>query len=156
MRKPKNQVLLSIISILIITVAIAVMICDWAVPLNIFMHPVLTFFMIVFGGFGILCYALGGVKKSSGFFLAGAFQIGLVIIYVLICVRVYWYIALIVMLSFWTITGIVTFLVCGNKTEEIALNKSSNYKDYKQRNAEQQKDDNTEKEELPEIKSFKN
>lgn len=156
MRKSKNQVLLSIISILIIIVAIAVMICDWAVPLNIFMHPVLTFFMIVFGGFGILCYALGGVKKSSWFFLIGAFQIGLVIIYVLICVRVYWYIALIVMLSFWTITGIVTFLVCGNKTEEIALNKSSNYKDYKQRNAEQQKDDNTKNEELPEIKSFKN
>ena len=44
----------------------------------------------------------------------------------------------------------------GNHTEEIALNKSPDYKNYEQRKAEREKAEaESEPEQLPEIKSFK-
>ena len=46
-------------------------------------------------------------------------------------------------------------MVAGNQTEEISLNKSPDYKNYKERKAEKQANEVETKEELPTLKSFK-
>ena len=52
---------------------------------------------------------------------------------------------------------LVNFLRSGNKTEEIALNKSPDYKNYEERKAEREAQEKAEEENYvpPEIKSFK-
>ena len=54
------------------------------------------------------------------------------------------------------IVMLLSLIVNGNKTEDIALNDNDDYKNYQERKAEEEaKKLNEEKEELPEIKSFK-
>ena len=64
--------------------------------------------------------------------------------------------AVISLIVVWAIFAIVSIIICGNQTENIALNKSSNYKDYKQRKVEKEESEKEKgKEEIPTLKSFK-
>ena len=50
------------------------------------------------------------------------------------------------------VTLIFSLIIAGNKTEDIALNKSSDYKNYKERKLPKSQ---SQEEKLPELKSFK-
>jgi hypothetical protein len=51
--------------------------------------------------------------------------------------------------------ALLSLAVCGNKTENIALNKDPEYKDYKTRMAEKKAQEDNEVKEEVKIKSFK-
>ena len=52
---------------------------------------------------------------------------------------------------------VISFMTAGSRTEDIALNKSPDYKNYEQRSAEREEKEKAEEENYvpPEIKSFK-
>ena len=67
-----------------------------------------------------------------------------------------WWVALVILVVTVMIFPVISIIVCGNKTEDIALNKSEDYKNYEQRKAEKEAEEAAkEPEPLPEIKSFK-
>ena len=94
--------------------------------------------------------------KRFMFFLS-SILLGLAFVYAFCCsVPEQWWISLIVVAVIWLIFAILSIMSAGNHTEEIALNKSPDYKNYEQRKAEREKAEaESEPEQLPEIKSFK-
>jgi len=155
MKITKKQLVVGIVSIAIFVCSLALMLLDVFVPLNIWTHPVLTFLFALFVGFGVLTFVLAILNRLPWYFFLSAILLGLALLYVLLQYVKIW-IALIIVIVFIAIVPIISFIVAGNKTEDIALNKSSEYKDYYQRKAEKEKAEiEKEKEELPEIKSFK-
>lgn len=155
MKNTKKQFFISVLSILIFLSSLALMLCDIFIPLNIWTHPVLTFVFALFVGFGIMTFAFGIVKGSPWYFFLSAVLIGLSGFYVLIQYLKLW-IALIILFVFLAIMPIISIIFSGNKTENIALNKSPDYKNYHERKAEKTAKEKEElDEELPEIKSFK-
>lgn len=155
MKNSKGKTISYCVSIAILLASLIVMICDWAIPLNLWTHPILNFFAVLFFGFSILCLVLGILKKSPWYFFLFATLISLVAFYVIIQ-YVVWWIALIVALVDCLIIALLSLIVAGNRTENIALNNDPEYKDYKTRKAEKEAmEQNAEPEKLPEIKSFK-
>ncbi len=155
MKITKKQLILSIASIAILLISLAVMLCDFLVPLNIWIFPVLTFLFCLFIGFGIMSLILGFYYRSPWYFFLSAILLGLALFYAVIQ-YVTWWICLVVLLVLWAIVAIVSYMSSGNKTEDIALNKSPEYKNYNQRKAEKLKAEaEKEPDEMPEIKSFK-
>ncbi len=157
MKLSKKQLAISVASIAILVVSFAVMLLDAIIPLNIWLHPILTFLFCVFIGFGIIGLILGFSKKSPWNFFISAILLGLAFVYAFSCsIPEYWWISVVAVVVIWIIFAVLSFMVSGNHTEDIALNKSANYKNYEQRKAEREKAE-SEKEEkpLPEIKSFK-
>lgn len=131
----KTAVLITSIAILL--VSLTVFLCDVFIGFNIGVHPVLNFLFCLAGGFGIFTLILGAIKKSPLYFFIGAFLLGLAILYVLLQIT-FWWVAVISVVIIWIIFAIVCIIICGNQTENIALNKSSDYKNYKQRKAEKE------------------
>jgi len=156
-RLSKKQLALSVSSIAILVVSLVVMLLDIFIPIDLWVHPILTFLFCVFIGFGIMCLALGFSEKSPWFFFLSAILLGLAFIYAFVCsVSEYWWISLVVVAVVWAIFAVLSFMSAGNRTEDIALNKSPEYKNYEQRKAEREKAESEAKPEtLPEIKSFK-
>ncbi len=155
MKLTKKQLIGSVIALVIVLASLAVMICDWAIPLNIYVHPILTFLMCLFGGLGLMCLVYGFMGKSPWYFFLSAILIGLSGFYIAVN-NLVWWISLIIVFVFWAVMGILSYMSAGNKTEDIALNKSSEYKDYKTRKAEKEAAEAAEEpKELPKIKSFK-
>ena len=165
MKISKKQMCISIASICVLLVATVVMVLDFVIPLNFWVHPVLTFFFIAFAGFGIMCVIVGVTTKSTAYYCVGGVLLTLALFYMLFCIIftaglglvVALPVAIIVPLVILAIILIVAFMQNGNKTEAIALNREgSDYKDYKERRAEKQAlEAEKEPEEMPEIKSFK-
>lgn len=153
MKTSKNRVILGITSIIIFVLATVLMIVDWAVPLNLFTHPVLNFVAVLFLGFGIISLVLSLKKKLVWFLFLSAILIGFFALYILLNVLDAWWIALVIMVAIWAVFAIISVMVFGNITENISINKSPDYKTYHERKAEQKEE--TEEETLPEIKSFK-
>ncbi len=155
MKKSKSRLVIGVAAIFILLVSLAVTLCDAFIPLNIWIHPVLTFIFCLFVGFGILCIFLGFARKSVWFFFLSAIMIGLAFLYAA-SMELEWWIGLIILVVIWAIFGIISIVYNGNRTEDIALNKSPDYKDYEQRKAEKEAaEKNEEPKELPKIKSFK-
>lgn len=155
MKITKKQLAVTLIGIAILVVSLVVTLLDALIPLNIWVHPALTFLFCVFVGFGVLLSVLGFTHKSVFYFFLSSVLLGLALVYAL-SNYIEWWIGLIVVVVVWAIFGCVSFIANGNKTEDIALNKSPDYKDYKQRKAEKEAAEQAEeKKELPEIKSFK-
>lgn len=155
MKKITSKLVALYISIGIFVIALAFMICDWAIPISLLYHPVLNFVSIIFIGFGIMALIYGFKRKVPFYFFLSALLLGLVVFYVLFYYLVWW-IGLIAFVVISFIISIFSFIVVGNKTEEIALNKSPEYKNYKERQAEKDAiEASKDAEELPEIKSFK-
>ena len=157
MKTTKNRMILGVCSIAIFVLALAFMIIDWVLPLGFLVHPVLNCVAILFLGFGIMTLVLAFKKKSPWYMFLSAGLIGLVALYVLLArVLSAWWIELVVTLAIFAIFAILSVTMFGNKTEDIALNKSPEYKNYEQRKAEKQAAEAEKEEEpLPEIKSFK-
>lgn len=156
MKKLGKNTLLYIISICIFVVALVMAIVDFAVPLNLWIHPLLNFLFFIALGFGIMCFALGFIKKSPWYFFLSAMLLAISLVYVLIGFKVVWYIVVISVVALLLVIMSLSFITAGNKTEDIALNKSEDYKNYEQRKAEKEQAVAVqEQEELPQIKSFK-
>ena len=155
MKVSKKSITLGIISLIIVLASITLCILDWAIPLNIFIHPVLTLLLVAFAGFGLLTLVLAFSKKSPWFFFASALLMGPAVLYVTI-MYLDWWISLIIMLAVWAVWGILSVIVCGNKTEAIAENESPDYKDYEERRREKELEEAMNPAEpIPQIKSFK-
>lgn len=155
--KTKSNVIFSIISLFILAVALTLTLLDALIPLGIWLHPALTFLFVNFAGFGIMVTVFAVMKKSPWFFFISALLIGFALFYVLIFYLAWW-LALIIVVAVWTDYAVLSLIIAGNQTENIALNKSEDYKTFEERNAEQAAQAEKEPEEtqeLPKLKSFK-
>ena len=151
----KSRLILGGISIFILVAALTVMILEWAIPFKLWTFPLLDFIAIIFLGFGVMTLVLGISRKSPTYLFLSAILLGLAAIYILLQ-YIAWWIGLVAVVVLWIIFAIVSIMRNGNKTEDIALNKSPEYKNYEQRKAEKEEAEKAEeKEELPELKSFK-
>ena len=150
-----KQLALAVTSIIVLIVSLTVMLLDIFVPLAFWTHPVLNFLFCMFVGFGVICMGLGFSKTSPWYFFLSSILLGLALIYALMQ-YILWWIGLIIVGVIWCIFAVLSFIVAGNKTEDIALNKSPDYKTYEQRKVEtEEQEANKEPEKLPEIKSCK-
>ena len=134
----KERVITCSASIAILLVALTVMIVDFVVPLQLWTHPILNFLFCVFVGYGVYFLVLGIVKKSAWYMFISAILLALSIVYVL-CQYVFalpWWAIVIVTVVFCLIIAFVCIMLAGYKTEDIAINKSQDYKDYYQRKAD--------------------
>ncbi len=155
MKITKKQLAVTLVCIAVLVVSLVITLLDALVPLKIWVHPALTFLFCLCVGFGVLLSVLGFARKSVFYFFLSAILLGLALVYAL-SNYIDWWIGVIVVAVVWAIFGCVSFIANGNRTEDIALNKSPDYKDYKQRKAEKEAAEQAEeKKELPEIKSFK-
>lgn len=157
MQKLGGRKISLIASIAILVVSLIITLCDALVPLDIWVHPILTFLFCAFVGFGVLLIVCAFIKHSPFYFFLSAAFLGLALFYAVINYTEWW-IALIALFVTWGVFACLSFLVNGNKTEDIVLNKSENYKNYEQRRAEKQAAEASEEanpKELPKIKSFK-
>lgn len=157
MKKLQRNKVVLLISVAILLISLVVTLCDALVPLNIWVHPVLTFLFCLFVGFGVTLIALAFIVRSPFYFFLSAGLLGIALFYALVNYMTWW-IALIALFVTWGVFACLSFLVNGNKTEDIALNKSDEYKDYKTRKAEKETaeaEKGEDKKELPEMKSFK-
>ena len=155
--KTKRNLLLGIISICILVLSLAFALVDAIVPLNLWTHPVLNFLFGIFVGFGIMTLVLAFRKALPWFFFVSAILLSLAGLYV-VCQYFVWWICIIIIVVFLAIFAVVSLMTAGNMTENIALNKSPDYKTFEQRKAEEKEkasgEEKTEKP-LPKIKSFK-
>ncbi len=150
-----KRLALALVSIAVLVVSLTIMLLDIFVPLAFWTHPVLNFLFCLFVGFGVICMGLGFSQTSPWYFFLSSILLGLALIYALMQ-YILWWIGLIIVGVVWGIFAVLSFIVAGNKTEDIALNKSPDYKTYEQRKAEKEAAEaNKETEKLPEIKSFK-
>ena len=155
MKISKNQFIYTVISISILVLSVAFLLIDALVPLNLWTHPFLNFLFCICLGFGALSFAVAVKKSSPWYFFLGATLFGLALIYVL-WQYIPWWIGVIIVAVVLIICSLVSLISAGNQTENIALNKSKDYKNYKERKAiKDEEEKNSPKEQLPEIKSFK-
>lgn len=155
MKISKKQLFVSIASIVVVLISLAVLLCDYLIPIRFWTHPMLNFLFSLFLGFGIIAFILGLTNKSPWYFFLCSFCVGLSLIYAMLQ-YLPWWIGLVVVGCAWFVLVMISLITSGNKTEAIALNKQSDYKDYNQRKAENfTEEQNKPQEELPEIKTFK-
>ncbi|MCQ2387327.1 MAG: hypothetical protein MJ066_02645 [Clostridia bacterium] len=156
MKNSKIDVYLKISYAVVLALSLIMAILDAVVPLNIWIHPIMTFLFFIFAGFGVVFYVSGFLKRSPYNFFLGAFFISLAIIYAFCCSfdRLWWLIFIVIPVLL-ALTAIISNLFNGNITE-YADNDSDDYKNYQERKAEEEKKEEKEiKKELPELKSFK-
>ena len=154
MKNTKSKMCIGVIAIAILVASLVVALLDAIIPLNFWTHTALNFFFCAFLGFGVLSLTFGIKKKASWFVFFGAILLGLAIFYALFQYLVWW-LALIAVIVLWGILVTIGYVVLGNKIEDVDNNKPE-YKNYEQRRAEKlEAENNAEKEDLPEIKSFK-
>lgn len=155
MKISKKQLIISVVSLAILVASIVFLLLDVLLPIGLWTHPVLNFFFVMFVGFGVLTLVIGLSGSSPWFLFLSALLFGLSIIYALIQYT-YWWAAVLVAVALWLIFAVLSFIKAGNKTEEIAMNTSPEYKNYEQRKAEKEAEEaSREPEVLPEIKSYK-
>lgn len=153
MKSCNEKKIIGIASIIILLLSLILMIMDFVLPLNLWTHPVLNFFFSLFIGLGITCIMIGLLKHRVFMFFIGILLSGLAVFYLIIQYFVWW-IALISCFVYIAVLTIINILINGNKTDDIALNNSKDYRDYRNR-AEKTDIEEEKQEELPEIKSFK-
>lgn len=154
----KNKKINLIVSICIVLVSIVPMILQIVGVLslwNTFSHPVLTYFLTVLALFGVYGYVVFAVRKSAVGGLFGAILLSVFSVLVLVHYS-FWWIVFVIVPVICLVTGMLGYLLRGDKTEKIALNANTDYKDYNQRKAEREAvEKNEEKKEVPTLKSFK-
>ena len=143
--------------IAIIVLSVAFMVINLLYFEDFLVHPVLNAVALLAALFAIVSYVKAFSAKAPVYFMLGGILLGLVILYVLLALFIkFWWVAIIITIAVFMITALVSYIVAGNRTEEIALNKSSEYKNYEERMKEKyEQAEKEDKKELPEIKSFK-
>ena len=158
MKTTKKQLIIAISSLLILVIALTFCILDFTGIVKFWQwawHPILTFLLFAFVGFGFICMILGILNKSPWFYFLTSVLLSMALFGILFH-YIPWWICLIAVIVLCSITALFSFITAGNKTENIALNDKPEYKNYKERREEKLKAEaENEKEELPEIKSFK-
>ena len=132
MKIVKNRLIFGVISIVILLTSLVITLIDALVPLRLWTHPILNFFFFMFSMYGIVAFVYGIIKESPWWFFICSILLGLSVFYVLMQ-YVKWWLALIVVIVVIAVVAILSFVFLGNKTEEIALNESADYKTYKER-----------------------
>lgn len=160
MSKEKSGKFFLIYGIAVVVVAVAFMVVNLLVFPEFLVHPVLNSVALAALLLSVTAYYKAVTCKAPVYFMVGGILIGLVVLYVLLATLIkFWWVAVVCTLAVWIITALVSYVIAGNHTEEIALNKNDDYKDYETRMKEKRetalKEDEKAKEELPEIKSFK-
>ena len=151
MSNMRKNLLFSILSIIVLALALTLTLLDALLPIGILIHPVLTFLLVNFLGFGLILFVKGITVKSNWFMFISNILLSLALFY-LIITFIKWWLALIIVFVFSVIISILTVCICGNPTE-YADNKKDGYLSYEQRKA--LKEEDVSSQELPEIKSFK-
>ena len=153
MKISMSKKILALTSLVIVLASLVVCLLDAFTEFSFGIHPILTFIFCLFAGLGILCFALGFIRKSSWQFFLSAILLGLSLTYVLALYVSPWWIIPIILFAFFTVVALISYMMGSNKTER-ALNDAPEYKTYAQRKAEKA-NETEEKVELPKIKSFK-
>ena len=120
-------------------------------------HPALNAVALLSLLFAIVSYVKAFSAKAPVYFMLGGILLSLVVLYLLLSLFIkFWWVAILVTAALLMITALVSYIIAGNKTEQIALNKSPEYKNYEERMKEKyEQAEKEDKKELPEIKSFK-
>lgn len=158
MKITKKQAVYSVAALAVIILALVLTILEWTEVFVICSHPVFMFFLVAAAGLGIIVTVQGAENKSPfRFFLAAVLFIYVASYALADFASLPWWIILIVDVVILILFVTVSFMVAGNKTEAIALNKSPDYKNYEERQAEREAKEKAEEENYtpPEIKSFK-
>lgn len=147
----KNALLFSILSIIILTVALTFALLDALIPINFLIHPILNFLLLIFVGFGVLFFAKGVSNNSHWFLFISNLLLSLALLYLTVtCVK--WWLSVLIVFVFSAIYSIIAYCFCGN-IEQVADNKKEGYLTYEQKKSFKEEDCSSQ--ELPEIKSFK-
>ncbi len=155
MKKLGKNTIFYIVMLCIFVVSVALLIVNYTMQINIGVHPLLNFAFLLAIDFGVLFAVMGFIKKSPAYFFLSAPLLALSLTYVLVCCLLPWWLILICALVVLVLISLFSLISAGNKTEDIALNKSTEYKNYEQRKAEKEAlEDEKPEEELPQIKSF--
>lgn len=143
--------------IAIIVLSVAFMVLNLLLFKDFLVHPVLNAVALSALLFAIVSYVKAYTAKAPVYFMLGGILLGFVVLYVLLALFIeVWWVAVIVAAALFMITALISYYIAGNKTEEIALNKSPEYKNYQERMKEKyEQAEKEDKKELPEIKSFK-
>lgn len=144
-------------AIVIVLVSVAFLVLNALLFPDFLVHPVLNAVALTAFAFSIASYIVAASLKAPVYFMLGGILLGFVALYLLIgFFPEYWWIAIIATIALWLITAFTSYLVAGNKTEEIALNKKPEYETYDKRMEKKYADaEKKDSAELPEIKSFK-
>ncbi len=154
-----KRTLMLVATIISLATAVIFAILDGNKDWEIAVHPILTFFLLLFTGISLTFLVNGLVSKYSWHTFCGGGLFFICLVYALIDVfSLKWWIIVITSVSFVIILFALSVFTAGNKTEDIALNNHTEYKDYKTRYAEKEEQDRINEEnqgEMPTIKSFK-
>lgn len=156
--KNKKNLVLGTVSICIFLFSLTFAILNAAIPFDFLTHPILNFLLCLFVGFGTVALVLAFKNRSPWYFFLSAALLGLSVLYVTLnLLWSLWWLCIIIFVVLLAIFAIISIMVAGNKTEDIALNKSPDYKTFEQRKAEEKEKEEGEKanKPLPKIKSFK-
>ncbi len=158
MKIGKKQAGYAAAAFLVFALALVFTILEWAGAFTVCSHPVWMFFFVLAAGLGVLLAVQGLSEKSPFLMLLAAVLIVFAFSYALAdWAHLAWWLIVLVDVVLVAFFVLVNFLRSGNKTEEIALNKSPDYKNYEERKAEREAQEKAEEENYvpPEIKSFK-
>lgn len=151
MKISKIKKIAALTSVSILLVALAITLCDALIPLNIWLHPVLTFLFVSFIGFGVLCMVVAFVKHSTWYFFLSFIMLAAALSYALLSIGLPWWLIAIICCVLAAIAIAVSLIA--NGSTECADNESADYKNYGQRTKE--KGSFQSGEDIPEVKSFK-
>ena len=157
MTAKNSQKIYLIIALISVILSVAFMVVNYLVFPLFLVHPVLNAIALLSLILSITSFVVAIKNKAPVYFMLGGFLLSLVTLYLLLALVIeLWWIAVVCTVAVLVVTMLLSYIVAGNKTEDIALNKSPEYKNYEQRKAEKEAlEKGKEPEELPEIKSFK-
>ncbi len=158
MKISKKQFAYAIATLAVFVLALVLTILEWSKVFIVCSHPIFMFFLVVSAGLGILATVRAFLDKSPFFFFLGAILFMYLTSYCLAdFAHMVWWLIVIVAVVVAMLFFVLSFIFAGNRTENIALNKSPDYKNYEQRRLERDAKEKAEEESYvpPEIKSFK-
>lgn len=153
MKVSKFKKITIFVSVVILLVALAVTFCDALIPLNIWLHPALTFLFVTFVGFGVLCMIVAFVKYSAWYFFLSFIMLASALTYALFSEGLPWWLILITD-GVLAAIAISVSLITNGSVAEYADNETAEYENYKQR-AEKKDGLQSGGSDITEVKSFK-
>ena len=158
MKLNKRQAAFAISALAVFVLALVLTILEWSGVFTVCSHPILMFFLVAAAGLGVILAVQGFLGKSPFRFFLSAVMFLYVASYCLAdFAHMVWWLIVIVDAVIAILFVVISFMMAGSRTEDIALNKSPDYKNYEQRSAEREEKEKAEEENYvpPEIKSFK-
>ena len=135
----KNRVGLTI-ALIIVVVSLALMIITLILPIEKrVMHPLLFFVYSLSIGFGVMSLCYGIIRKSPvPFFLATLPLLITLTISLIVFAKLIWWAILVSDVVLLFVVMLISLILNGNRTEQIALNTDPNYKTFKEKEAEKE------------------